>query len=753
MSNEIVGRVVRQVIVGRIFGGPGADIISALVKSASLITPCSVEVEEDCWRLTPKPPYALIDAAADQFFSFDAPENSSGAQALIVEGLNSIPVDDPRLIQLHGSADLPPAGSIKSGGRVVVCYRAAGQFELIAPAIATGSSGALADYNVTCVQTNESGNIINAVMAPGEVMPADIFKALLTIEITADQAAEGGVLLEFDQINPGEVRQGLLLNGDQVPGSFLKEGMLSQWQYREAGNYVLRYPLPTEGGGAYFATTQRTDATTNAWEVTPRVGLPNGTGYGVTLRIPIPADRRPVEGGITLRVSTINPVDPLQVLDVDGLGQLEWSRLQTATAVDVTRIVDGQWRLEEIIGDDEGAEAEGDAVGDLFAQRAAARAAQLGEENREDLDALNSALGFDGAHVTRTPFASGDLIEGAGGLQFAGGQLQTWPTVYANDDLTLDFVNGWYANMGERTRTLRAMPGFSYTRTGNKGEYDGARVLFQNASVPAILSGIGYYSRQSLTNLLTGSAAPATQNVTTAAADYTLSFIGTGTVTLSGAYAGVLAGTGPTNRVSLTFTAAAGSLTVTVAGSVRLASIVLGTLRGPIIITPAGASATVGADTLQVSYSLDDEPFLMMVKVDLKLAGFTTRLLCLNEANSGNNIRFERLSTNQLRAVPTVAGAAVAVGQMAANTTSTTGVVVLAIRRDAAGRFSEAARHVNGACVVAAPGAAAAMPPGMVRLDIGNFFGADQPRSPIQAVRCLRGDFTDAQVLALLAAA
>lgn len=750
--SEVRGRIVQHKIVGRLFGGLGVDAISRLASAQSLIVPCNAVADDGFWRLTVKPRYALVNAAVDQFLSFDAPEDSGTSPALVLEGFNSAP-PDPRLLCLHGSTDLPTPGGIKGGGRVIVCYRAAGQFELVAPFVPP-ASGAVSDFNVTCVQTNVSGNDIETTMADGEVMPSDMFKAVLTVEITADQAAEGGVIFEFDEINPGDPRFGLLLNGDQIPGSFLKAGMLTQWQYRPAGQYVLRYPLPIEGGGVYFATTIRTDATTNSWEAAPRVGLPNATGYGVTLRIPIPAAQKPVEGGITLKVSTINPDDALQVLDVDEVSQLDWSRLQTATAVDVTRIVDGGWRLEEIIGDDEAeVPVVGDPIGDFFALHAAARATQLGQENQAELDALKSATGFDGTHLAKAPFPGGDLAEGGGGLQFAGSQLLSWPAAYLNDDLTLDFVNGFYAVGGERTRALRALPGFSYARTGNKGEYDGTRVLFQNASVPAILAGVGYYSRQSLTNLFTGSAFLTTQNVTTAAADYTLSFIGTGTVTLSGAYAGVLVGTGANNRVSLTFTAAAGTLTATVAGTVRLASIVLGTLRGPIIITPTGASATVGADTLQVSYSLDDEPFLMMVKVDLKLAGFTTRLLCLNEANSTNAIRFERLATNQLRAAATVGGVAVAVGQIAANLTSTTGVVVLAIRRDAAGKFSEAARHVNGDCVVAAPGAAAAMPPGMVRLDIGNFFGGDQPRSPIQMVRCLRGNFTDAQVVALLATA
>jgi hypothetical protein len=75
-------------------------------------------------------------------------------------------------------------------------------------------------------------------------------------------------------------------------------------------------------------------------------------------------------------------------------------------------------------------------------------------------------------------------------------------------------------------------------------------------------------------NILVGTAALATQSVTTLAASYTLAFTGTGTVELSGtSTAGPLVGTGASDRVSLTFTPTAGALTLTVTGSVTLADL------------------------------------------------------------------------------------------------------------------------------------------------------------------------------------
>jgi hypothetical protein len=69
------------------------------------------------------------------------------------------------------------------------------------------------------------------------------------------------------------------------------------------------------------------------------------------------------------------------------------------------------------------------------------------------------------------------------------------------------------------------------------------------------------------TNIVLNSATVVTQTITTAAVANTLSFYGTGTITLSGTFAGTLVGTGATNRVSLTFTPTAGSLVLTVSGT------------------------------------------------------------------------------------------------------------------------------------------------------------------------------------------
>tara|TARA_R110000803_G_scaffold50002_1_gene103948 strand:- start:643 stop:1674 length:1032 start_codon:yes stop_codon:yes gene_type:complete len=70
------------------------------------------------------------------------------------------------------------------------------------------------------------------------------------------------------------------------------------------------------------------------------------------------------------------------------------------------------------------------------------------------------------------------------------------------------------------------------------------------------------------TNLYINSDVLVTQNVTTTANDYTVSFYGTGSITFSGTHSGTLTGTGVSDRVSITFTATAGTLISNVSGSV-----------------------------------------------------------------------------------------------------------------------------------------------------------------------------------------
>jgi hypothetical protein len=91
---------------------------------------------------------------------------------------------------------------------------------------------------------------------------------------------------------------------------------------------------------------------------------------------------------------------------------------------------------------------------------------------------------------------------------------------------------------------------------------------------------LGRKPRGGSRNLLRQTAILGTQTRPVTAAQHTLSFRGTGTVTLSGAStAGPLVGTGADDVVSLTFTPTAGNLTLTVSGTVNDAQLELGSVR------------------------------------------------------------------------------------------------------------------------------------------------------------------------------
>ena len=118
---------------------------------------------------------------------------------------------------------------------------------------------------------------------------------------------------------------------------------------------------------------------------------------------------------------------------------------------------------------------------------------------------------------------------------------------------------------------------------------------------PTTGESLGLLVEEARTNLLLNSATLSTQSVTVAAAANTLSFYGTGTVTLTGvSTAGPLVGTGANNRVSLTFTPTAGVLILTVSGSVTNAQLEAGAFPTSYIPTTT-ATVTRAADVASIT--------------------------------------------------------------------------------------------------------------------------------------------------------
>ena len=100
------------------------------------------------------------------------------------------------------------------------------------------------------------------------------------------------------------------------------------------------------------------------------------------------------------------------------------------------------------------------------------------------------------------------------------------------------------------------------------------------------------------TNLVLNSTTLSTQSVTvTSGVQYTCSFYGTGTITLSGAHTAVITGTGAFKLTKLTFTTTTTSITLTVTGTVSYGQLELGTKATSRIIT-VGSSVTRAADVI-----------------------------------------------------------------------------------------------------------------------------------------------------------
>jgi len=138
----------------------------------------------------------------------------------------------------------------------------------------------------------------------------------------------------------------------------------------------------------------------------------------------------------------------------------------------------------------------------------------------------------------------------------------------------------------------------TFTRSSTATYINSAGVI-SNAAIneprfdydPTTLSLKGLLIEGQRTNLLLQSAALSTQSVTVSATSYTLSFYGTGTITLSGAFSGALNGSGafPT-RSTLTFTPTSGTLTLTVTGTVQNAQLEVGAFPTSYIPTTTTAS-------------------------------------------------------------------------------------------------------------------------------------------------------------------
>lgn len=176
-------------------------------------------------------------------------------------------------------------------------------------------------------------------------------------------------------------------------------------------------------------------------------------------------------------------------------------------------------------------------------------------------------------------------------------------------DLVADFKNNYFRSGGVAT-TFASL--FTHSRASTATYIDSSGTIQTASSGVArtanhIWNGgawekAGGLFEVSSTNQFLNSATLSTQGVTTLAQAYTVSFTGIGTITFSGAHTGSLVGTGvgEQNRVSVTFTPSAGTVTCTVSGTVSNAQFESGSVYTSYIPT-TGATVTRAADSLSIA--------------------------------------------------------------------------------------------------------------------------------------------------------
>ena len=162
-------------------------------------------------------------------------------------------------------------------------------------------------------------------------------------------------------------------------------------------------------------------------------------------------------------------------------------------------------------------------------------------------------------------------------------------------------------------------------------------------------------------NLVFPSDLAVTQTRTVAAVEHVLTFYGTGTVVLTGTHSATLAGTGDTDRVQLIFTPTAGSLILTVTGSVKYWQLEEGSYPTSLIETETG-TVTRAKDQYSrdgISSLINSTEGVLFVEVKTTYDSSLSRRISLSNGSTSNrvSIEFDDTVENKIKVFITLNGA------------------------------------------------------------------------------------------------
>lgn len=308
--------------------------------------------------------------------------------------------------------------------------------------------------------------------------------------------------------------------------------------------------------------------------------------------------------------------------------------------------------------------------------------------------------------------------------------------------LRLDFIN--CARLDPRITFTRASGAWRYNASGQYEwlAADQPRIDYD----PVTGECLGLLIEEQRTNLLLNSATLATQTLTVTATAHTLSFYGTGSVTLSGAATGTLTGTGAGNRVSMTFTPAAGALTLTVSGSGASGQLETGAFPTSYIPT-TGAQVTRAADVASVNvlspwFNASEGTLVVEYSRQWESSPFQGRVAYLSGPDTSKAIQIRADGSGA--ALGTITDGGLINADIQSAILPRAGARV-AFSWGAAG----ASLAVDGAMV--GEDGAVVIPQGLTTLWLGNSFGNTQLRGHIRSVRYYPKRLSDSELQAITA--